>query len=151
MPPLHRYFHVLCLFMPFGLVMVRDCCPRAPAVAAPLHMVVVVAAAHYYHYCFYHHHDHHHRRRHRHHHHHHPPPCTSNSHPQAIYVSFFDTQDDTSAPKKAAAGPSPSKYSHRANAAVFLFLLTVISYYFSSKMIRLVLMLYAPTSPLPPT
>jgi dolichyl-diphosphooligosaccharide--protein glycosyltransferase len=62
-----KYFHVLCLFMPFGLAM-------------------------------------------------------------SLYVAFFDTS-------------AKKSWNSKSNAAVFLFLLTVISYYFSSKMIRLVLML----------
>jgi dolichyl-diphosphooligosaccharide--protein glycosyltransferase len=64
-----KYFHVLCLFMPFGLSM-------------------------------------------------------------SLYVAFFDNVSK----KASTANP-------KSNAAIFLFLLTVISYYFSSKMIRLVLML----------
>jgi dolichyl-diphosphooligosaccharide--protein glycosyltransferase len=66
-----KYFHVLCLFMPFGLA-------------------------------------------------------------ACLYVAFFDS------PAHKVFKPSS-----KANGAVFLILLTVISYYFSSKMIRLVLMLCA--------
>jgi dolichyl-diphosphooligosaccharide--protein glycosyltransferase len=66
-----KYFHVLCLFMPFGLLM-------------------------------------------------------------SLYVAFFDKPST-----RSLSGNSKS------SAAVFVFLLTVISYYFSSKMIRLVLMLFA--------
>jgi dolichyl-diphosphooligosaccharide--protein glycosyltransferase len=79
-----KYFHVLCLFMPFGLSM-------------------------------------------------------------SLYVAFFDDKNSDKNSKKNSAKDSEkwwSKNSPKSNAAIFLFLLTVISYYFSSKMIRLVLMLY---------
>jgi hypothetical protein len=54
----------------------------------------------------------------------------------AVYVAFFDTD-------------SKKIWNPKSNAAIFLFLLTVISYYFSSKMIRLVLMLCVPERPAP--
>ena len=79
-----KYFHVLCLFMPFGLSM-------------------------------------------------------------SLYVAFFDDKNSDKNSKKNSAKDSETKLSENSptsNAAIFLFLLTVISYYFSSKMIRLVLMLY---------
>jgi dolichyl-diphosphooligosaccharide---protein glycosyltransferase len=79
-----KYFHVLCLFMPFGLAM-------------------------------------------------------------SLYVAFFDNNSEKKTEKAKSAEAKAANFwfesSPKSNAAIFLFLLTVISYYFSSKMIRLVLML----------